>query len=747
MKAKEFALKLGLTEEEFGRIEKGLGREPNETELGMFSVMWSEHCSYKNTRRELKKFPTTGPAVLVKAGEENAGVVDAGDGLALAFKIESHNHPSAVEPFQGAATGVGGILRDIFTMGARPVAFMDSLRFGRPDAPGEAGKRTRSLIHGVVAGISHYGNCVGVPTVGGELVFDPAYEGNPLVNVFCLGILRHDQIRRGAAKGVGNPVFYVGAKTGRDGLAGAAFASRDLTEESKADRPAVQVGDPFVGKLLFEACLELYAKPDLVVGVQDMGAAGLTCSTCETASRGGSGIEVELHKVPQRETGMTPYEILLSESQERMLIIVHKGREAELKEIFSRWGLDAAEIGTVTDTGRVVVKEGGKVVADIPARMLADDAPVYEREAKVPAKLAEKQKLDLNKILPPKSDLQGDLLKLARSPVTGSRRWVWNQYDHMVGLRTVVRPGSDAAVLRVEKPGGGWVRVAMTLDGNGRWCVQDPREGSKALVAEACRNLACAGAVPLGLTDNLNYGNPFDPELFWQLREGVEGMAEACRAFDLPVTGGNVSLYNQSPAGPIHPSPVVGVVGKVEEGVKLVPAVFSPGGGEVVLLGTPEAGGLGASLYLHEIHGVIAGKPAPVDLAKERKLHGFVRQVLARSGVRAVHDVGEGGILWALAEMTFGESSAGAEVNVPPGSGRPEEALFGEGAGRVLLELDETAVAEVEALAQEAGLGFTRLGKTGGKDLKMVCGSAQASWVIADLKNHFESSLPKALEP
>ena len=745
MKAREFALKLGLTAEEFDRIQKGLGREPNETELGMFSVMWSEHCSYKNTRKELKKFPTTGPAVLVKAGEENAGVVDAGDGLALAFKIESHNHPSAVEPFQGAATGVGGILRDIFTMGARPVAFMDSLRFGRPDAPGEPGKRTRSLIHGVVAGISHYGNCVGVPTVGGELVFDPAYEGNPLVNVFCLGILRHDQIRRGAAKGVGNPVFYVGAKTGRDGLAGAAFASRDLTEESKADRPAVQVGDPFVGKLLFEACLELYAKPDLVVGVQDMGAAGLTCSTCETASRGGSGIEIELHKVPQRETGMSPYEILLSESQERMLIIVHKGREAELKEIFARWGLDAAEIGTVTNTGRVVVKEGGKVVADIPARMLADDAPVYEREAKVPARLADKQKLDLKKILPAQSDIHGDLLKLVGSPVTGSRRWVWNQYDHMVGLRTVVRPGSDAAVLRVEKPGGGWVRVAMTLDGNGRWCAQDPREGSKALVAEACRNLACAGAVPLGLTDNLNYGNPFDPELFWQLREGVEGLAEACRFFDLPVTGGNVSLYNQSPAGPIHPTPVVGVVGKVEEGVKLVPAVFSPGGGEVVLLGTANSGGLGASLYLQEVHGAVAGKPAAVDLQLEKKLHGLVRKILTQSGIRAVHDVGEGGILWALAEMTFGELSSGAEVVLPCGKETPEEACFGEGAGRVMMEVEESALPGLEELAREAGVALIRLGKSGGKELKISCGGAAASWPVAELRKYFESSLPKAL--
>jgi phosphoribosylformylglycinamidine synthase len=430
-----------------------------------------------------------------------------------------------------------------------------------------------------------------------------------------------------------------------------------------------------------------------------------------------------------------------------MLIIVHKGRERELKEIFQRWGLDAAEIGTVTDTGRVVVKEGGKVVADVPARMLADDAPVYEREAKIPAKLAEKQKLDLEKILPAKPKVREDLLKLACSPVTGSRRWVWNQYDHMVGLRTVVRPGSDAAVLRVEKPGGGWVRVAMTLDGNGRWCTQDPREGSKALVAEACRNLACAGAVPLGLTDNLNYGNPHDPELFWQLREGVEGMAEACRAFDLPVTGGNVSLYNQSPSGPIHPTPVVGVVGKVEEGVQLVSSVFSSGGGEVALLGVTASGGLGASLYLQEVYGVIAGKLAAVDLASEKKLHALVRMVLAQPGVRAVHDVGEGGILWALAEMSFGDGSAGGTFKIPSGKERPEEALFGEGAGRILVELDEASSVDVEKLAQGAGVEFTRLGRTGGKDLKVSCNGAETVWAVAELREGFEKSLPKALEP
>ncbi len=386
------------------------------------------------------------------------------------------------------------------------------------------------------------------------------------------------------------------------------------------------------------------------------------------------------------------------------------------------------------------------MVADLPARMLADDAPVYVRDARAPAQLAEKQKLDLKKILPAKSNVKEDLVKLARSPATGSRRWVWNQYDHMVGLRTVVRPGSDAAVLRVEKPGGGWVRVAMTLDGNGRWCAQDPREGSKALVAEACRNLACAGAVPLGLTDNLNYGNPHDPELFWQLREGVEGMAEACRAFDLPVTGGNVSLYNQSPRGPIHPTPVVGVVGKVEEGVNLAPAFFTSGGGEVVLLGTTASGGLGASLYLQEIHGVLAGKPAAADLEAEKKLHRLMRKVLSQPGVRAIHDVGEGGILWALAEMTFGETSAGADVVLPAGGERPEEALFGEGGGRVILELNAEAVSGVEVLAKEAQVGFTRLGQTGGRELKVVCGSIQETWPVAQLRNSFETSLPKALE-
>src|SRR5262245_11065438 len=550
----------GLTPEEFKQIKEILRREPNFTELGIFSVMWSEHCSYKNSRRELKKFPTTGANILVKAGEENAGVVDIGDGWAVAFKIESHNHPSAIEPFQGAATGVGGIIRDIFTMGARPEFCLNSLRFGPiTDPKSQIANRksqittNRRLFTGVVSGIAHYGNCIGIPTIGGEIYFDESFEGNPLVNVFCLGVLRHEQIARGAAKGVGNPVFYVGAETGRDGLAGAAFASRDLTEESKEDRPAVQVGDPFREKLLLEACLELLAT-DAVAGIQDMGAAGLTCSTCETASRGGTGVEIDLAKVPQRETGMVPYEVMLSESQERMLIIVKKGHEKTVQDIFEKWDLPYAEVGVVKDDGMMRVLDHGKLAAEIPASKLADDAPIYAREWKA-------------KPAPPPLDLsfaavdeRAALLALLAHPTIASKQWVWRQYDHMVRLGCAVRPGSDAAVFHIREADK---YVAATSDCNSLYCLQDPREGPRIATAEAARNLVCSGAKPLAVTDNLNFGNPHNPELFWQLRECVEGLAEGCREFNTPVTGGNVSLYNQSPAGPIDPTPTVGMVGVI----------------------------------------------------------------------------------------------------------------------------------------------------------------------------------------
>jgi len=580
--------KHGITPDEYARIQSILGRDPNFTELGIFSVMWSEHCSYKNSKKELRKFPTEGPTVLVKAGEENAGVIDVGDGWGIAFKMESHNHPSAIEPFQGAATGVGGIIRDIFTMGARPVFSLNSLRFGpiteeKASANGTdsaerkaAIKNNRRLFAGVVSGIAHYGNCIGIPTIGGEVYFDESYEGNPLVNVFNLGVLKHEQIARGAAKGIGNPVFYVGAETGRDGLAGAAFASRELTEESKQDRPAVQVGDPFKEKLLLEACLELLAT-DAVAGIQDMGAAGLTCSTCETASRGGTGVEIDLAKVPKREPGMTPYETMLSESQERMLIIVKKGHEQTVCDIFEKWDLPYAEVGVVKDDGMMRVLDHGKVVAEIPARQLADEAPLYSREATPrPAPPT----LDLAAL--PMVDCRSALVSLLSHPSIASKNWVYRQYDHMVRAGTMVLPGSDAAVFVVREANK---ILAATSDCNGLYCALNPREGARIAIAEAARNLACAGAIPLAVTDNLNFGNPHKPDNFWQLRECVEGLAEGCRAFNVPVTGGNVSLYNENPAGAIDPTPTVGMVGLIEDEKHVTTSHFKNEGDAILLLG------------------------------------------------------------------------------------------------------------------------------------------------------------------
>ncbi|MDD5201295.1 MAG: phosphoribosylformylglycinamidine synthase subunit PurL, partial [Terrimicrobiaceae bacterium] len=616
----ELIAKHGITPEEYARIQAILGRDPNFTELGVFSVMWSEHCSYKNSKLELKKFPTTGANVLVKAGEENAGVIDIGDGWAIAFKMESHNHPSAVEPFQGAATGVGGIIRDIFTMGARPVFSMNSLRFGPIAGDGADAQTNRRLFAGVVNGISHYGNCIGIPTIGGEVYFDESYSGNPLVNVLNLGILRHEQIARGGAVGIGNPVFYVGAETGRDGLAGAAFASRELTEESKEDRPAVQVGDPFREKLLLEACLELLAS-GCVAGIQDMGAAGLTCSTCETASRGGTGVEIELDLVPKREVGMTPYEILLSESQERMLVIVKKGGEATVREIFEKWDLPYAQVGEVKDDGMMRVTHGGRTVVEIPARQLADEAPLYAREAA--AKTMEHTDFpdEIQKLLSVSSVVQS-LLSLLADPSIASKRWVWRQYDHMVRLGAAVSPGSDAAVFLVREADK---ILAASTDCNALYCRQDPREGARIAVAECARNLACSGAVPLALTDNLNFGNPHKPANFVQLREAVEGMAEACRAFGTPVTGGNVSLYNENPVSAIDPTPTVGIVGLIADAKHITTSAFKQAGDAILLVGelvedTP-ARGMGASHYLKVLHGLKAGPPPRLDYAVEIALH------------------------------------------------------------------------------------------------------------------------------
>src|SRR5437870_5234824 len=586
----------GLTSEEFERIKKILGREPNFTEIGIFSVMCSEHCSYKNSRKELKKFPIAAPNILVKAGEENAGVVDIGDGWAIAFKMESHNHPSAIEPFQGAATGVGGIIRDIFTMGARPEFCLNSLHFGpitesssiRHSASSIAANRR--LFTGVVSGIAHYGNCVGIPTIGGEIYFDESFEGNPLVNVFCLGVLRHKQLTRGAARGVGNPVFYVGAETGRDGLAGAAFASRELTEQSSEDRPAVQVGDPFKEKLLLEACLELIAR-DAVAGIQDMGAAGLTCSTCETASRGGSGIEIDLAKVPKREPGMTPYEIMLSESQERMLIIAKRGREDVVRQVFDKWDVPCAEIGRVTSDGIMRVRNNGTIAAEIAAKALAEEAPLYSREARKATTdrtdIADKiliQKISVSSV----QSVVESLRQLLRDPTIASKNWVYRQYDHTVRTGTVVKPGSDAAVYLVRYANK---ILAAATDCNSLYCTLDPREGAKIAVAEAARNLTCSGARPLAVTDNLNFGNPYKPENFWQLREAVEGVAEACRAFGTPVTGGNVSLYNESPVGVVDPTPTIAMVGLIDDEKHITTQWFKKAGDVIILVGL--VGGIG----------------------------------------------------------------------------------------------------------------------------------------------------------
>lgn len=740
----EVLAKHGVTDEEYQRILEILGREPNLTELGVFSVMWSEHCSYKNSRPELKKFPTEGPSVLVKAGEENAGVIDIGDGWAVAFKIESHNHPSAVEPFQGAATGVGGIIRDIFTMGARPVFSMNSLRFGSIEGDTPAAATNRRLFAGVVAGISHYGNCIGIPTIGGEVYFDDSYSGNPLVNVFCLGVLRHEQIARGAASGIGNPVFYVGAETGRDGLAGAAFASRELTEESKEDRPAVQVGDPFREKLLLEACLELLAS-GCVAGIQDMGAAGLTCSTCETASRGGTGVEIDVNLVPKRECGMTPYEILLSESQERMLVIVHKGQEQTVRDIFEKWDLPYAEVGVVKDDGMMRVREGGEVVVEIPAGKLADDAPVYIREAAAKPAPKPVRPADL-----PEVDAGMALRKLLADPSIASKRWVWRQYDHMVRLGARVLPGSDAAVFLVREANK---LLAATTDCNAIYCKLDPREGGKIAVAEAARNLACSGASPLAVTDNLNFGNPHKPENFLQIREAVEGLAEACRVFGTPVTGGNVSLYNENPDVAIDPTPTVGMVGLIADPSHVTTQAFRSPGDRIVLVGDfldseCASSGLGGSHLLKVLHGKKEGTPPRIDLLKEKQLHDFLRKAIAAGLVKSAHDCSEGGIGVALAEccLSTGESSVGASVEVPAVIGRPDLDLFQETQTRVILSVAPENMEALASLAVGDGVPLAELGGVTAKPKLLIkTGSTEIEWDLAILQECWAGSIERIM--
>jgi phosphoribosylformylglycinamidine synthase len=743
----ELVAKHGLRPEEFERIIKILGREPNFTELGIFSVMWSEHCSYKNSRRELKKFPTSGPNILVKAGEENAGVVDIGDGWAAAFKIESHNHPSAIEPFQGAATGVGGIIRDIFTMGARPEFLLNSLRFGpitdSPEGDRKAAIKTnRRLFTGVVAGIAHYGNCIGVPTIGGEIYFDESFEGNPLINVFCLGVLRHEQLARGAASGVGNPVFYVGAETGRDGLAGAAFASRELTEESREDRPAVQVGDPFKEKLLLEACLELLAT-DAVAGIQDMGAAGLTCSTCETASRGGTGVEIDLAKVPKREPGMTPYEILLSESQERMLIIAKRGQEKIVRDVFEKWDVPCAEIGRVTDDGMMRVRNNGTLAAEIPAKPLADEAPLYSREARKPTTESTENTELLKQIsVSSVSSVVNSLRDLLRDPTIASKNWVYRQYDHMVRTGTVVPPGSDAAVFRVREANK---ILAATTDCNSLYCRLDPREGGRIAVAEAARNLTCSGAVPLAVTDNLNFGNPYKPENFWQLREAVEGVAETCRAFGTPVVGGNVSLYNESPAGVVDPTPTVAMVGLIEKEEHITTQFFKGAGDAIILVG--EVGDeMGGTRFLKVCHGRKEGLPPRLDIERELAVQNSVRELIRAGLVKSAHDCSEGGLAVALAECCFNPAGRlGAEIRLENTTARTDVILFNESQSRIVISVEEGKTSTVLDLLEKAGVPAMRFGTVGGEFLSIAVGHETLRWPVAELFDDWYYSIERSL--
>src|SRR5271170_2986437 len=656
-----------LTGPEYYKIVALLGREPTYTELGVFSVMWSEHCSYKSSRVHLKKLPTRSKLVLQGPGE-NAGIIDIGDGYAIAFKIESHNHPSFIEPFQGAATGVGGILRDIFTMGARPIAVMDAIRFGPLDTP-----RNRRILEGVVSGIAHYGNCFGVPTVGGECVFEECYNGNPLVNAFALGVFRKDEVFYGKAKGVGNPVIYVGAKTGRDGIHGASMASAEFTEESKQKRPNVQVGDPFLEKLLLEACLEAM-QTGAIVGIQDMGAAGLTCSTCEMGSRAGTGVEIDLQYVPQRETGMTPYEIMLSESQERMLLVSEKGREAEVFAVFHKWGLDAVTVGRVTPDGILRVKDHGQLVAEISNRALADEAPLYDRPHTKPYRPAP---LEPPVPVPPSRSIQQDLIDLLSSADICSKRWIWEQYDYLVRSSTLAGPTADAAIIRIKETG---TSVAMSLDGNGRYCVLDPREGSKLMVAECCRNVSTAGALPVAATNNLNFGNPERPEIMAQLVESIEGMAEACEVFETPITGGNVSLYNETLGEAIFPTPVMGIVGLMKT-AQPTPIHFPQAGLALILLGgfgEWDEEHLGGTEYAKVILRKLWGSPPRLDMAYEKRVHSAIREIVAAHLADAAHDLSDGGFAIALCESSFGPAGIGARIDIPA-SARPEFTLFHEG--------------------------------------------------------------------
>ena len=734
----------GLTRDEYSRVQKILGRDPSFTELGIFSVMWSEHCSYKSSRVHLKRLPTEGKYVVQGPGE-NAGVVDIGDGLCAVFKIESHNHPSFVEPFQGAATGVGGILRDIFTMGARPIAVLDSLRFGPIEAGPGAGSatseeiaRNRRILDGVIRGIGFYGNCFGVPTVGGEVVFEPCYSNNPLVNVLALGIARREELFFARARGVGNPVIYAGAKTGRDGIHGASLlASAEFSEESQQKRPNVQVGDPFLEKLLLEACLEAM-RTGAVVAIQDMGAAGLTSSSSEMASRGGLGIEIDLARVPQRETAMTPYEIMLSESQERMLLVAERGREREVFEVFHKWGLDAVEVGRVTDDGNLRILDHGRLAAEIPAHAIAEEGPRYQRPIAAPPATTPQAKARLVEFAPEGANLTENFRRLLASPTIASKYWITEQYDSMVRTNTRFGPGSgDAAVLRLKETKRA---LALATDGNGRWCFLSPRLGAMHAVVEAARNIACAGARPIAATNCLNFGNPEKPEVMWQFSEAIDGIAEACTKLAIPITGGNVSFYNETLSKPIYPTPVLGVLGLLEDAECTLGSGFRNEGDMIVLLegnqrgtgpkavATETLSELSSSEYAKTIHGVVAGTPPPVDLAAEKQLIECLVKLANGKIIFSAHDVSDGGLAVTLAESCFVSDGLSALIalDLDTPNETAEAALFGERGARVVVSLATSSLASVRAVAAQYNVNVQPIGTVSRGDFRIQHGGTPA---------------------
>jgi phosphoribosylformylglycinamidine synthase len=762
----QIAAEHGLSPEEYARTQKILGRDPSFTELGIFSVMWSEHCSYKSSRVHLKRLPTRGTHVVQGPGE-NAGVVDIGDGMVAVFKIESHNHPSFVEPFQGAATGVGGILRDIFTMGARPIAVMDSLRFGPITAGASAGGATaeeialnRHILDGVIRGIGFYGNCFGVPTVGGEVVFEPCYANNPLVNALALGICRREELFFAKARGAGNPVIYVGAKTGRDGIHGASLlASAEFSEESQQKRPNVQMGDPFMEKLLLEACLEAM-RTGAVVAIQDMGAAGLTSSSSEMASRGGLGIEIDLARVPQRETGMTPYEIMLSESQERMLLVAERGREREVFDVFHKWGLDAVEIGRVTEDGILRVLNHGEVAAAIPAHAIAEEGPRYERPIAAPNLTAAGVAAGASAFVPlaaAGADLSGNFSQLLASPTIASKHWITEQYDSMVQTNTTFGPGAgDAAVLRLKESKRA---LALATDGNGRWGFLAPRLGAMHAVAEAARNVACSGARPIAATNCLNFGNPEKPEVMWQFSEAIDGIAEACRVLETPITGGNVSFYNETLGKAIYPTPVLGVLGLMEDAECALGSGFRNVGDVILLLdGAAADGGLKAaatktdfasSEYARTIHGVVAGLPPAIDLAAEKQLIDCLVVLAAERAVRSAHDVSDGGLAVSLAEACFGRDGLSAEISIDATSAEDfaEAALFGERGARAVVSVAPASLARVNEIAAQYKVCAQRIGTVTRGEIRIQYeGAAVIKGSIESFRRSWSDTLPRAIE-